>query len=235
MGCAESSASAWGVGKEPWKSVCQPPPDSWQQTGTGSACPLQPRVLATRPWQPCPRLTRQRIGLPLGGCPRGTPSSGPLGYHPRGTEGPERGQKGVSRAPGRRRLVTVFLDESPGPRQRRARTRPAANLSAVGLSQHAIWKVKVFNVNFVLPTLSSGIHRCSVSRHFLSRSLGLKSEVTWCLCQNKSAPWPTILWERAGPGWRWLPGLPWCRVLSGPIFGRAFFLSLLFITSLSGK
>lgn len=65
-----------------------------------------------------------------------------------------------------------FLDESPGLPQPRASPRPAANLSAVGLSQHAVWKVKVFNVNFVLPSLSAGIHRCRGSQRFLSRVSG---------------------------------------------------------------
>lgn len=41
-----------------------------------------------------------------------------------------------------------------------ASPRPAAILSAVGLSQHAVENVKVFLVNFALPSLSSGTHRC---------------------------------------------------------------------------
>lgn len=144
----------------------------------GSACPHNPEHLLPGCGGLSHSVPDDRFALIFSwaslawGSRGGPPSSGPRGHQPRGTEGPERVQRGVTRAPGRRRFVIFFLDESPGLRQPRASPRPAANLSAVGLSQHAVWKAKVFNVNFVLPSLSPGIHRCSVSRRFLSRVSG---------------------------------------------------------------
>lgn len=156
-----------------------PPPENWQQSRNRiclspviqSAC-YQTVVASPIAYQMTDLPSFSPGPLSLQAAEGALPHLGPEGTTLGGTEGPERVQRGVTRAPGRRRLVIFFLDESPSLQQPRASSRPAANLSAVGLSQHAVWKVKVFNVNFVLPSFSSGIHRCRVSRRFLSSVSG---------------------------------------------------------------
>lgn len=109
-----------------------------------------------------------------------------------------------------------------------ASSRPAANLSAVGLSQHAVWKAKIFNVNFVplpffkgdsqlelflaLPLLGAGNWR--------SHDISVRTDPQRHCPTGEGRAGATVL----------APELAWVSVFSVALFCE-FFYPLLFITS----
>ena len=93
----------------------------------------------------------------------------------------------------------------------------------MGLSQHAVWKAKIFNVNFVPPPLSSGIHSWSSFPALPLLGAEIGGHTTSLSEQILRA---TALLGRAELARRWLLSWPGCRFLGGTIFGRFFILAL---------
>lgn len=95
------------------------------------------------------------LGLCGSRCRGAHPVLGPS--PPGGSKGPERAQTGGPRAPGRRRLVIFFLDESLGCSRCHGESQDCANPSALGLSRPARWKAKASTVTSGRPALSLGL------------------------------------------------------------------------------